>query len=108
RILRDREMHDPALVRVEGTHLLRHPARPRLFRDEMRHLPQLGVLVLAEAVAVDDDAVVVAQLLPERRGDDVLERREVLAAAADAHAPVFALDVDGRAAGCLFDAAGPE
>ena len=64
---------------------------------------QLGVLVAAEAVAVDDDAVVVAELPAERRGDQVLQRLQAFAAAPDQHAAVLALEVDPRALRRLFD-----
>ena len=71
----------------------------------MRHLPQLRVLVAAEAVAVDDDAVVVAKLLSERGRDQVLQRLQAFAAAPDQHAAVLALEIDARALGCLLDRA---
>ena len=41
----------------------------------------------AESVAVDDDAVVVAELLPERGGHDVLQRLQSFAAAPDSTPP---------------------
>src|SRR5207253_1986446 len=103
RILGDREMHDAPLVRVERPHLLRHAARARLLRDELRHLPQLRVLLLAIAVAVDDDAIVVAELLAERRRDDVLQRLQAFAAAAHEHTAVLAIEVDARPFGSLLD-----
>ena len=79
------------------------PRRSRLLRDELRHLLQLGVLVRAEAVAVDDDAVVVAELSAERGGDDVLQRLQAFAAAADQHAAVLAFEIDARRLRRLFD-----
>ena len=82
------------------------PDDARLLRHEPRHLPQLGVLVLAEAVAVDDDAVVVAELLAERGRHEVLQRLQAFAAAPDEHAAVLALEVDARALRRLLDARG--
>ena len=73
RILGDGQVHDAALVRIERAHLLRRAASAPS-RPGTRHLPQLGVLVAAEALAVDDDALVVAELLPERRAHEVLQR----------------------------------
>src|SRR5258708_5264167 len=79
---------DAPFVRVERAHFLGDPARQRLLGDEARHLPQLGVLVLPEAVAVDDDAIVVAELLAKSRGDNVLQCLQAFAAAAHEHAAV--------------------
>ena len=81
RIFGDRQVNDAAFVGIERTHLLRRAAALGLFRDEARHLPQLRVLVPAEAVAVDHDALVVAELATERRGHEVLQRLEAFAAA---------------------------
>ena len=102
-ILGDREVHDAAFVGIERSHLLRHAARSRLLGHEARHLPQLRVLVPAKAVAVDDDPVVVAELLPERGGHDVLQRLQPFAAAADEDAAVLSFEIDARAVGRLFD-----
>ena len=102
-IFGDREMHDAALVRIERTHLLRHAARSRLVGHEVRHLSQLGVLVLPKPVAVDDDPVVVAELLPEGGRNHVLQRLQPFTAATDEHAAVLALEIDPRAFSRLLD-----
>ena len=82
-ILGDREMHDPAFVGIERPHFLRNSGRPCLLRIEPRHLLQLHILVLAESVTVDDDTIIVAELPAERRGDQVPQRLQSFAAAAD-------------------------
>ena len=88
---------------IERSHLLRHPARTRLLCHEARHLFDLGVLVSAEAVAVDDDPVVVAKLASKCGGDHVLQGLQAFAAAANQHAAVLSLEVDARRLGRVLD-----
>ena len=57
----------------------------------------------AKAVAVDDDAIVVAELPAKGGGHQVLQRLESFAAAPDEHAAILAFEVDARAFRRFFD-----
>jgi hypothetical protein len=102
--MNDREVDDTAFIRVERTDLLRHAGRPGLSDHEERHLPELRILVLAVAVAVDDDPLVVAELAPKGRGDQMLKRLQTLAASSHEHAAVLAFEIDARQVGGLLHA----
>ena len=90
-VLGNRQVDDAPFVGVQRPHLLRASVLG-LLGHEQRHLPQLGVLLAAEAVAVDHHAAVVAQLAAERGGHQVLQRLQAFAAAACQDAAVLALD----------------
>ena len=79
----DGEVHDAARVRVERADFLRRAGRLDLVHQELRHLPQLGVLVLAEAERVDDVVAIAAGVAAERGVDDDLQRVERFALAAE-------------------------
>ena len=68
----------------------------------VRHLVQLGVLVAAIAVAVDDQPPLVAAVAAERRSDDLLQGLQRLSLATGEHRPVFAVEVDADAVGFFF------
>src|SRR5678815_2498713 len=102
-ILGDGQMHNATLVRIQRTHFLRRAAAASLLRDEFRHLANLRILVSAETIAVDDDAVVVAQLPAECRRHEMLEGLQAFTAATNQRTTVLSLQVDPRGFRRLFD-----
>ena len=72
-----RQVDDATLVGVERTHLLRQARVLGLPGEEDRHLVDLGVLVAAIPVAVDDQPAFVAGAI----GDETLRRRSAAAPA---------------------------
>ena len=59
---------------------------------------QLLILAATEVLRVDDDALIAAEVAPIRRVDDVLQRVEALALAAQQHLAVLAEQLDTQAA----------
>src|SRR5204863_4309863 len=70
RHLGDRHVNEAALVRVEWPELLIQTGLLGLFREELRHPPQLDVLALPVLERVDEDAPYVGKRSVERHADD--------------------------------------
>ena len=79
------------------------PVVLHLLHQELRHLPQLGVLALAEAERVDDVVPVAARVAAERGVDDHLQRVERLALAAEQRVGAVAGEVQPDVVGRLLD-----
>ena len=99
----DREVHDAARVRIERADLLRRAGVSDLLHQELRHLPQLGVLALAEAERVDDVVPIAARVAAERGVDDDLQRVERLALAPEQRVGAVAGQVQPDVVRRLFD-----
>src|SRR6478752_37711 len=93
RIQRDLEVHQAPRVRIQRSHLLRHPRHLGLLDHELGHLAQFDVLALPEIEAVDDDAPVATALIAPDAVHEVLKGVECLTLAPDEEFALLATDV---------------
>src|SRR5439155_26996797 len=103
RNLRDRQVNDAALVRIEWPELLIQPGLFHLFRKKLRHLPQLDVLALPVLERVYKDAPVVGEASTVCHVHHMLQRFERLSSMTDEELGLAAGDVDARSVRRLLE-----
>ena len=97
RNLGDRQVYEPALVRIERSELLIEAGLLRLLSQQPGHLAKFDVFAFSVLKRVDEDAPFVRQRPSVRHVDHVLQRLERLPSMADQKLGFLAREIEVRA-----------